>query len=304
MLVDFVVFAAVRAFFLTLFLLPKSLAYLVCHSIATLIYLVDQKHRRIGLINLGIAFPDSDEAWRRRTLLQSFRQLGDLAVEMSRLARLTPAEVHRRVRYEEGRGLENYLEAKKGSQGVLFLTAHISVWELLPAAHALYGHPLSFITRPLDNPFLESWVSRLRSNFGNRVVSKQGSLRRILRLLQDGEDVGLLIDQNTQVQDGVYAPLFGRSASTNAAVATLALRTSAPVVPGFIYPDQRRGHYVIRFYPTVELKRTGNEEADIEENTSRFNRYIEEVVQEYPQCWLWGHRRFHTHPDGTAVYSE
>lgn len=302
MLADFAIFSAVRTFFLTLFLLPRGLAYVLCRAIATLIYLVDWKHRRIGLTNLGIAFPKEDNSWRRRTLLRSYRQLGDLAVEMSQLARLTSAEVRKRVRYEEGRGLENYLSAKKGSKGVLFLTAHISVWELLPAAHALHGHPLSFITRPLDNPFLERWVVRLRSRFGNQVVPKQGSLRRILRLLQEGRDVGLLIDQNTQVQDGVYVPLFGRPASTNTAVATLALRTSAPVVPGFIYPDERRGHYVIRFYPPVDLTRTGDEDFDIQVNTSRFNRYIEEVVREYPHCWLWGHRRFHTYPDGTKVY--
>ena len=140
------------------------------------------------------------------------------------------------------------------------------------------------------------------SRFGNQVVPKQGSLRRILRLLQDGQDVGLLIDQNTQVQDGVYVPLFGRPASTNSAVAVLALRTSAPVVPGFIYPDQQRGHYVIRFYPPVELTRTGDEDSDIEVNTSQFNRYIEEMVREYPHCWLWGHRRFHTHPGGSKIY--
>ena len=80
---DFAVFAAVRVFFLSLSLLPRPLGYCFCHAIAAWIYLVDRKHRRIGLINLGIAFPDRDESWRRKTLLRSYRQLGDLAVEMT-----------------------------------------------------------------------------------------------------------------------------------------------------------------------------------------------------------------------------
>ncbi len=301
---DLPVYIVVRGFVELVGILPRILAYPLCRGIAGLVYLADAKHRRIGMINLGIAFPGSDEGWRRQVLLESYRQQGHHAVELSRLNRRKASEVRSRVSYEPGRGLENYLEAKSRTGSVIFLTAHVSCWELLPAAHALAGHPLSFVVRPLDNPYLEAWVTRIRSWPGNRVLPKRHSMRRIFRGLSQGNDVGLLIDQNTQRKDGVFVPLFGRLASTHAGVAALALRTSHPVVPGFIYPGRRRGRYRIRFYRRVELVRTGNDAEDARTNTARFNRYIEQMVREYPHCWLWGHRRFHTRNGGSDPYSE
>ena len=301
---DLPLYLAVRGFVEIVGFLPRFIAYPLCRGLAGLVYLADAKHRRIGMINLKIAFPGSDERWRRHVLLESYRQQGHHTVELSRLNRQEASEIRSRVSYEPGRGLENYLEAKNRTGSVIFLTAHVSCWELLPAAHALAGYPLGFVVRPLDNPYLESWVTRIRSWPGNQVLPKRHSMRSILRGLSQGSDVGLLIDQNTQRKDGVFVPLFGRLASTHAGVAVLALRTSHPVVPGFIYPGRRRGYYRIRFYPAVALVRTGNDEEDARTNTARFNRYIEEMVREFPHCWLWGHRRFHTGNGGADPYSE
>jgi len=299
---DGLIYVLIRVFLAFIGVLPDFLAYPLCEALAALIFLLDRKHRRIGLINLSIAFPEKDEQWKRRILRQSFQQLGDHVVELSRLHRLTPEKVRRRVQYEEGRGLENYFKAGGQDKPVLFLTAHISAWELLPVAHALYGHPLSFVVRPLDNPFLDRWVTCLRTRSGNQVIAKQGSMRQILKTLKAGGDVGLLLDQNSQEKEGVYVPLFGHPASTNSSLAALSLRTSIPIVAGFIFPRRRRGQYTIRFYPPIEVARSGDVQKDISEALARLNRRIEEVIREYPHCWLWGHRRFQNQPDGSDPY--
>ena len=297
-----IIYAAVRTFLFFVAILPRFVAYPLCEGLALLVWLLDNKHRKIGLVNLNIAFPEKDERWRKRVLRRSFQQLGDQVVEISRMARLNRRDVLRRVHYEEGRGLENYLKVHEQNRPVLFMTAHISAWEFLPTVHALYGHPLSFVVRPLDNPFLERWTIRLRTRVGNRVIAKQRSVRPILRTLKEGGDVGFLLDQNSQEREGVYVPFFGHPASTNSALAALALKTSAPIVPGFMYPDSRRGHYVIRFYPPVELVKSDDSERDVTDGTALLNRFIEEVIREYPHCWLWGHRRFRTQPDGRNPY--
>ncbi len=301
---DSLIYALVRVFFTLIGVLPRFLAYPVCEGLAALVFLLDAKHRRIGMINLRIAFPERDEPWKKRILQQSFQQLGTHVVELSRLHRLTPEKVMRRVRYEKERGLENYLKARRQHQAVLFLTAHISAWELLPVAHALYGHPLSFVVRPLDNPFLDRWVTHLRTRSGNQVIAKQGSVRQILKVLKKGGDVGFLLDQNTQEKEGVYVPLFGHPASTNSSVAALSLKTSIPIVVGFIFPGHRRGHYIIRLYPPIEVVSSGDPQKDIRETMTLVNRQIEEVIREYPHCWLWGHRRFQTQPDGSDPYRQ
>jgi KDO2-lipid IV(A) lauroyltransferase len=299
---DWLVYAAVRTFLFLVGLLPGFLAYPVCEGLALLVWLLDGKHRKIGMVNLDIAFPQKDRQWKRKVLCRSFQELGVQVVEISRMPRLTRQDALRRVQYEEGRGLENYLKVHEQGRPVLFMTAHIGAWEFLPTVHALYGHPLSFVVRPLDNPFLERWTTRLRAHVGNRVIAKHHSMRRILRTLKEGGDVGLLVDQNSQESEGVYVPFFGHPASTNSALAALALKTSTPIVPGFMYPTSRRGHYVIRFYPPVELVQTDNPEQDVVEGMALLNRYIEEVIREYPHCWLWGHRRFKTQPDGRNLY--
>ncbi len=299
---DGLIYLLVRVFLAFIGVLPGFLAYPLCESLAALVFLLDGKHRRIGLINLSIAFPEKDEKWKRRILRQSFQQLGDHLVELSRLHRLTPEKVRRRVQYEKGRGLENYFKAGGRDEPVLFLTAHISAWELLPVAHALYGHPLSFVVRPLDNPFLDRWITHLRTGAGNKIIVKQGSMRQILKTLKAGGDVGFLLDQNSQEKEGVYVPLFGHPASTNSSLAALSLKTSIPIVAGFIFPRHRRGQYTIRFYPPIEVARSGDVQKDTREAMARLNRRIEEVIREYPHCWLWGHRRFQTQPDGSNPY--
>ena len=294
LLVDWLVYIGLRMFLGLVGILPRFLAHGLCRGVADLVFRLDRRHRRVGMLNLEIAFPEKDERWRTEILRESFQQIGDQLVEISRMHRLRPETVKKRFAYESGRGLDHYLEAKRESGAVLFLTAHLSAWEILPAVHALYGNPLHFVVRPLDNRFLESWATRLRTRFGNRLIPKQGSMRRVLRVLKEGGDVGFLMDQNIQEQEGVYVPLFGHPASTSTSLTALALRTSLPIVAGFIYPTRPRGYYRIRFYPPIRLHQTGDGERDLLEGTARLNRYIEEVVREYPQCWLWGHRRFHT----------
>jgi KDO2-lipid IV(A) lauroyltransferase len=301
-MLGFLSYLLIRALIGMIGRLPRATGYLVCESLALLAYKFDRKHREIGLKNLEIAFPEQDREWRENVLRKSFKQLGTHAAEISWFFRMDEEELRGILAYEPGYGLEHYLQARNSGKGIVFLTAHISAWELLPAGHAVLGHPLSFVVRPLNNRYLDRWITRMRSRFGNRVLAKQGSVRQILRILKKGEDVGLLIDQNVQEKDGAYVPLFGKLACTTTAAAAVALKTDAAVIPGFLQPDVEKGKYLIRFYPAVDLIRTGDRENDLVANTAKFNEYVEEVIRRNPHCWLWGHRRFRTQPDGSEIY--
>ena len=99
-----------------------------------------------------------------------------------------------------------------------------------------------------------------------------------------------------------FAPLFGNPACTTSSAAALALKTGAPVIAGFMLPTPVKGRYLIRFYPPVNAIRFGNREKDLTENTSRFLEFLEDVLRQYPHCWLWGHQRYKTQPDGSNPY--
>lgn len=280
---------------------PLFISMPICRTIGSLVYLLDGKHRRIGMINLDIAFPDRSKAWKKKILHRSFRQQGTHAVELSRLARLTPEQLRQKVRYDQS--YRYYEKIKEEGRGLIFMTAHLGCWELISTAHGAHGHRLHVLVRPLDNPQLDRWLSSIRNRFGGGVINKNNALRQMLVLLKKGEEVGILPDQNVQEKDGIYAPLFGRPACTSAGLAAIAMKTRSPVIPAFILPGAEKGAYVIKMSPPIEFISTGNREKDLAANTAVYNSHLEEAIKDYPEGWLWGHRRFKTQPDGTDPYS-
>ena len=218
-------------------------------------------------------------------------------LEVSKLSDLTSENISSLVEYDPIFGLNNYQAAAGKGKGILYLTGHFSSWELLPTAHALHGFPLSFITRPLDNPRLDQYLQRIRESKGNQVISKKNSARQILSNLKSADSAGILMDQNTSLQEGVFVDFFGIPAATTTGMAIFALRTDAPVLPGYLTAF-KNGRYTIKFLPPIELIRTGEMVRDIEVNTRRFNEVLEQIIREQPETWLWGHKRWKYQPEG------
>ena len=175
------------------------------------------------------------------------------------------------------------------------MASHFGNWELMSLGCSYRYPPFNVVVRPLDNPQLNVLVNKLRTSGGNRFIPKKGSVREVLRLLHRREIVALLIDQNVDWYDGVFVPFFKDIACTNKALAVLALRTGAPVVPihNVRRPD---GRYEVIIGPEVPLIRTGDSISDTEENMARFNRIIEDYVRRDPDHWFWVHRRWKTRP--------
>jgi Kdo2-lipid IVA lauroyltransferase/acyltransferase len=193
-------------------------------------------------------------------------------------------------------GQENFLEGRRRGQGVLFLTAHLGAWELSSFAHALYGYPLHYMARPLDNAHLDALVNRYRGLSGNTPIFKNDSARAMLKVLKDAGTIGILADQNTLREEGVFVDFFGVLACTTTGIARVALHTGAAVVPGYAVWDESLQKYRLRFEPPLELVRTGNAERDIFENTQLFARVTEEIIRKYPEQWVWLHARWKTRP--------
>ena len=284
--------------------IPHAAGAVVVRLLATVFYCLDARHRHIADVNLRIAFPEMPH-WRRNTIARrSFQNAGMNLLEISRLDLLTPENISNLADYDETDGLDNYRAALSQGKGILYLTGHFSSWELLPTAHALHGYPLSFTTRPLDNARLEKYLRRVRESKGNTVIYKKDSARRILKELKAGRAVGVLMDQNVNPAEGIFANFFGIPASTSTGVALLALRTEAPVLTGYLTP-QRNGRYIFKFLPPIYMTRTGDTNEDLHVNTQRLNDVLERIIREQPESWLWGHKRWKSRPpdDPRDIYS-
>jgi KDO2-lipid IV(A) lauroyltransferase len=151
------------------------------------------------------------------------------------------------------------------------------------------------VVRPLDNPYLDREVSRLREQYGNFLINKTNGMRDILKTLASGNAVGILLDQNVKAKEGVFVDFFGRPACTNKGLALMAGRTKAPVIPAFIHrvgPDRHE----ILIGDEMPLIETGDKEADIIANTQAYTKAIEDFINDYPDQWFWMHRRWKTKP--------
>ena len=275
--------------------LPRSLARALAEGLARMLFALTPKLRKTAEFNLKLAFPQWTGAQREATIRGMVRSLGWMAAEFARMPRYTRKNIEEIVVLD---GHENFLEGQRRGKGVLFLTAHMGAWELSSYAHAVYGYPLHYMARPLDNARLDGLVNRYRGLSGNAPVFKNESARLMLRILKNAGTVGILADQNTMREEGVFVDFFGVPACTTTGIARVALHTGAAVVPGYAVWDESLKKYLLRFEPPLELVRTGDAERDIVENTQRFAKVTEEIIRKYPEQWVWVHARWKTRPQG------
>lgn len=257
-----------------------------------------RKLSRVGRQNLALAFPQWTDSHREEVLRRLFRNLGWLLAEFALMPRYSPAFVHAEVmRYE---GLDNFLAAERRGRGVLVLTGHLGAWELSSFVHSLLGHPMGMVIRRLDNPLVDRFVNSNRCMHGNRILHKDDFARGLLRAMHAGETVGILMDTNMTPPQGVFVPFFDVEACTASGMARVARKTGAAVLPGFLLWTDAEQRYVLHFGDELQLQKTEDLEADAVANTALFAAVTERYIRQYPDQWLWLHRRWKTRPPGAA----
>jgi len=290
-------FCIVRVVVSSIGILPRRLARALGAAIGWLAFHGLGRLRKAGLQNLELAFPEKTASEREAILRRVYRNLGYLLAEFCLMPRYTPERASRFIRYD---GLEHYLEARERGKGVLVLTGHLGAWELSSFYHSLMGYPMGMVIRRLDNPLVDSFVNRIRCLHGNRVVHKDDFARGLIASMRAGETVGILMDTNMTPPQGVFVPFFGIEACTASGMARIAMKTGAAVVPGFLLWEERDHKYVLRFGEALNLIRTADSEADATANTALFTAVLERYIRDYPEQWLWMHRRWKTRPPGEA----
>jgi KDO2-lipid IV(A) lauroyltransferase len=255
--------------------------------------LFDRAHRRLAIENLRTAFPVRTEPECRAIAREMFSHFGRLLAVLLKFSTMRPEQMLACVEFE---GEERVVHAHAQNRGVLLFTGHFGFWEINALVHALTIKPMAVLARPLDNPLLHDLLESVRTSTGNSVFYRRGAIRRVLRALEANQAVAFLIDQHMQPADSVYVDFFNRPAATTSALAALALRTGAPVVPVFALP-LAGGRFRMVYEHAVEPPREDAEHA-ITEFTQRCTDVLEMYVRRYPYLWLWMHRRWRDVPGG------
>jgi KDO2-lipid IV(A) lauroyltransferase len=258
-------------------------------ALGFLCYYFLHRERDRTITHLTQVFPEKDRLWVRRTARRCFVHLGKALLEVMLM---TPRRLARVV---EVRGEENLQKALDQGKGVVYVTGHIGNWELM--AHAVAARcDLSVVAAPIEPEQVNDMIVALRSRMGVRTVlrSRPGATRELIRAFRENRVLGILIDQDTDVESA-FVDFMGKPARTPTAAAAMAVKFGAPVIFGFIRRGKDNRH-VVTIEGPLELILTGDTEKDIIANTAMLTGKIEECIRREPDQWVWMHRRWRRQP--------
>ncbi len=272
---------------------PVWLLDAVAKGLAGLWYHVVPVRRGVAEENVARSLPGCDATERRRIVRRVGYHLARNYLDFLALPFLSRERLEHTFVWE---GREHLERARERGKGVLVLSAHIGAFDLLAAAVARQGWPLTIVSRtPRSNWVRAIWMG-YREAAGVEILPERGSVFQVLRALSRGRLVALMLDQDVHADRGVFVDFFGRPACTSDSLAVLALRSGAPVVPVFtrrVAPDR---HLVRCFPPISEHGVHGDRKTRVRLLTQAYTRRIEAEVREVPEQWLWLHRRWKTRP--------
>lgn len=275
--------------------LPRRARWSLGKLAGSLLFALDARHRAVTLSNLDIAFGDSKTPQEKYTIARdTFRHFGTMLFEMISLGNAPWRKMGQLVEFE---GVELYERARAKGRGVLMVGAHYGNWEIHAVAHGFRFKPMSVVARQLDNPHYNRWLERIRNMPGNGVIYKQQALTQVMRSIKDGETVGVVVDQNVTLEDGIFIDFFGRKAASTPVASLIGLKTGAVLVPVFAFPLPN-GRYRCVYEQPIDPEDYANIDRDraVFEMTQQCAKVLENYVRRNPQFWLWMHRRWKTRP--------
>ena len=272
-------------------IVPYRLGVWVGGALGFTAYYLLPRERKRALSHLVSVFGEKDRRWIRLTARRCFVHLGKALLEVMLM---TPQRLSQVVDFPV-ESEENLRSAMKLGKGAVYVTGHIGNWELMGNAVAT-RYPLSVVAAPIEPEQVNDMIVNLRAGMGVRTIlrGRTGASRELIRIFKEHRILGILIDQDTDV-DGAFVDFMGKPAWTPTAAASMAIKFDAPLIFGYIKRGADNRHTVHLEGP-LDLISTGDREQDIIANTAMLTKKIEDVIRKNPEQWVWMHRRWRRQP--------
>ncbi len=277
--------------------IPEKLTYNTC--VKLLLYLKDKfpKFRELARTHLNIAFGDEKTPEEIDAILhQTYINYGMNLAEFLMLTHKSAEWIERKVDFDDP-NWEIRTEHEKG-RGVVTLGGHFGSWELVGARIALHRYPIVIVAKAQRDAIFSRFIMDTRTKWGNEYIFRErGVKEECHNQLDRGKILALLADQNSS--RGVYVDFFGKKAMTATGPAEIAMKRGLPVIPGFPArnPD---GTITLHIKEPLQMRDTGDFEADLLFNTQMCNRAVEDFARVYPAEYFWWHRRWKSKPKKTT----
>src|SRR3954452_12228314 len=297
--IDRLQYIGLRLVTMSLHCWPVELNLDVAKLLGNIMYALDKRHRERALGNLRRSFPDMPEKQRHEMARRSMQQLFMLFVEVLFTTRLVRIDTIARV-LELGEISDVLRMLIRRETGVIMLTGHYGNWEVLGYALATLGFETTSIARPLDNPYVNEWLTGVRERKGQRIIAKKGATEEVTGILEAKGVVGFIADQNAGPK-GIFVDFFGRKASTYKSIALLAMQYEVPVVIGYARRLNDRFRFKMGMQDVIYPRDWKDQPDPLRYITQRYTRAIEDFVRADPGQYLWVHRRWKSRPKGETA---
>lgn len=246
-----------------------------------------KRRREICRRNLSHAFPDWNSERIEAVTSNVFDNIGRTTFEILRITTTTTKSLPALVDSPPLAILDN---ACAQGKGVLLLSGHVGNWELFAGWIRAMGYPLDVVVKPMRNPLSDDFYNQRRRELDLGIIHTQVATRGILQAVRQKRLVAILADQYAG-EDGVEVMFFGRKVSTPRGPAVLALKFGCPILSGAMIRT-RDGRFKVAVDEPLVYEQTGNDEADVLAITQAYTSRIENHIRNYPDQWLWTHRRW------------
>ena len=249
------------------------------------------KERKKTLAHLSYALGGTkSESEFRKIGEMTFQNYGHMAAELVLIEKVIP----RFDDFVSAEGLEILDRALGEKKGVIAVVSHFGNWEWMGGWLALKGYPGTGVARKIYYEKYDKLLMSLRKKMKIEAIDRDSSPRGVLKALKQNHIMAFAVDQDVETVDGVFVEFFGHPAFTPTAPVRFALSTQAPMVPMFMVRNGMRHRIFIE--PPVELTETGHKEKDVLINTQKWVSIQEKWIRQYPEQWVWNHKRWKTRP--------
>ncbi len=269
--------------------LPYAAMKFFSHSLANLIIIVVPGRKRIAEINIRLCFPEMSESEVQTLVKDSFKSAAMTIFEISLAWWASDKRMKQMVSFE---GVENIEAERKNDRGIILLGGHYTTFEISGRLLVYNMRDFRPVYKAARNKLFNKFMISCREKAINPLLENK-NMKNIILALKKGSCVWYAPDQDFGPENSVFAPFMGVKTATLTATSRLAKLSGAAVIP-FYSARCDDGKYIIRFGKSFENFPSGDDIKD----ASKINSAIEEHVRQYPEQYLWLHRRFKTRPLG------
>ena len=271
--------------------LPFTVLYLVSDVLYFFLYYVVKYRRKVVYGNLLNSFPEKDNEEIRRIEKKYFKFLADNILETIKMLSMSKETIKKRYHVVNPEEMQKHFDEGKS---ILAVTGHYGNWEWGSLIlSATFEEPLIIVYKPLTDKRFEEFMNNMRSRFGAIMVAMKQTLRRIAQFRQQKFYAVLIGDQTPAwVETKYFTTFLNQPTAVFLGVEKIAKMTNSPVVycrSNLI----KRGYYECIFETLVEDPNNTSEY----EITNLHTNYLERIIRQRPELWLWSHKRWKRKPE-------